>query len=196
MKINKLQNDQAMITKSKVTEIFCIIDETTQAGVSRRCFLQSFRGSHAKSVLQDDDVHETQCLRQMLGHFVCRHHDPCVPQRQTLLQRSLQWVGQEREGCHGMVSRLQAALAVQRLGGGYNLLSHGSKRRRQGWPGVESVRQGALWKGVCRQRIYQAGTLRPGNPSRTWAQGQHEEQAYAHVGQDHAQKKIHHRVYQ
>ena len=99
--------------------------------------------------------------------------------------------------CHGFKLHL---LCNDSGGGGHNLLSHRSKRRRQGWPGVESVHQGSLWKGVCRQKIYQAGTLRaslrPGNPSRTWPQGQHEEQAYAHVGQDHAQKKEHHRVYQ
>ena len=69
-----------------------------------------------------------------------------------------------------------------------------------GQKGMERLHQAALREGVRRQGIYQEGVLRiplrEGHTPRARAQGQHEEQAHAHVGQNHAQEKVCHRMHQ
>ena len=93
-------------------------------------------------------------------------------------------LAQDGKGTHG--AGRCACFAVQRRRGHHNLLPDWSKRGRQGRKGMEGIHQGTLREGLCRQGIYQEGTfritLRTGHTSRTWDQGQYEEQAHAHVG--------------
>ena len=114
------------------------------------------------------------------------YHDSRVPQPQEVYEQGFRRSGPRRERYDGMVPRLQAASAVQRRRGHHNLLPDWSKRGRQGRKGMEGIHQGTLREGLCRQGIYQEGTfritLRTGHTSRTWDQGQYEEQAHAHVG--------------
>lgn len=118
--------------------------------------------------------------------FVDNTMIPRVPQPQEVYEQGFRRSGPRRERYDGMVPRLQAASAVQRRRGHHNLLPDWSKRGRQGRKGMEGIHQGTLREGLCRQGIYQEGTfritLRTGHTSRTWDQGQYEEQAHAHVG--------------
>ena len=65
---------------------------------------------------------------------------------------------------------------------------------------MEGVHKRALREGIRRQGVHQEGALREpfrqGHPSRAWPESQHEEQAHANVGQDHAPQEVRHRVHQ
>ena len=150
-------------------------------------FIQPLRRTDAKGILSDDAFHEVVRLRQMYRHYVRgQYHDSRVPQPQEVYEQGFRRSVPRRERYDGMVPRLQAASAVQRRRGHHNLLPDWSKRGRQGRKGMEGIHQGTLREGLCRQGIYQEGTfritLRTGHTSRTWDQGQYEEQAHAHVG--------------
>lgn len=56
------------------------------------------------------------------------------------------------------------------------------------------LRQGVRRQGVHLKRTFR-GYVRQGHTHRARAQGQHEEQAHAHVGQNHATQKVRHRVH-
>ena len=96
-----------------------------------------------------------------------------------------------------MVPRLQAALRLQRQGRDYNVLFHRCECGRQGPEGLGSPGKEALRKALRRQGIHLAQALRHALRGRHTPgyrhQKQHEEQAYAHVGQNHAAEKVHHR---
>ena len=163
--------------------------------------IQPLRGAGTEGVPFDDAVHEAARLREMHRHHVRgQHHDTRVPQRQEVYEQGVRGAGQRRERHDGMVPRFQATPAVQRLRGGHNILPYRSKRGRQGRKGVERLHQASLREGVLRQGIYQEGTLRdtlrPRNTPRARTQSQYEEQAHAHVGQNHAQEKVCHRMHQ
>lgn len=149
----------------------------------------------------DDAFHEAARLREMYRHHLRRqYHDPRVPQRPQVFQQGVRRARQGWERHDGMVPRFQAAPAVQRFGRGHNILPHRGERGRQGRTGVERVRQAPLRESVCRQGVYQERTLRvalrPRHTPRTRAEGKHEEQADAYVGQNHAPQEVRHRVYQ
>ena len=132
-------------------------------------------------------------------HVRGQHNDTRVPQRPQVHEQGVRGAGKGREGDDGLVSRLQAAPYVQRPRRHHNVLSHRSERGRQGREGVERPHPPPLREGVRRQGIHKEGTfrdaLRPGHTPRPRNQGEHEEQADAPVGQDHAQEKVCHRVH-
>ncbi len=114
--------------------------------------------------------------------------------------RVFRGAGHRRKGNDGMVSRFQAALCLQRQGGNHNLLLYRCPCGRQESKGVGRPSQKALRKVVCRQGIHIAQTLRHALRGRhTLGHGnqkRHEEQAHAHVGQNHVTKEVHHRDHQ
>ena len=102
-----------MITKDKVTEIFCIIDE----------FCKHFDAENAQKVLisskvtsrrPDDVLPELAGFWKMHWYNFCGlNHDTHLSQSQKICGQSIQGNSYRRKGNHGMVSWIQTALGLQ-----------------------------------------------------------------------------------
>ena len=93
--------------------------------LSRRLVLQPFRRAYAPRVHEDARVHEALRFRALQRHNVRRQYDDTrVRQPPSLCKQGVRRRCNGRQGHNGMVSRLQAALPVQRQRKNPNILSY------------------------------------------------------------------------
>ena len=100
------------ITKDKVTELFCIIDE----------FYKVFDAENAGKLLLGEDgrrkasLSDSEIMTILLyfhfGSFRNFNHDTYMPQSQALCQQSVQRYFHRRKGNNGMVSWVQATFGL------------------------------------------------------------------------------------